>query len=85
MVCYQHVAQFTFISHKAWLVSTRIKKIVAPSFLVTYGIPFMHGLKVRRFFESEEQAAAYNAYLRAQYAGRIVENPAFPGGQLTLF
>jgi hypothetical protein len=85
MVCYQVLAQFTFHQHRPALVSTHIKKLNARSFLVRSGLPFGHGLKYRRFFQTEEEAARYVAYLHAVYKGRIIPNPPLPGGQQYLF
>jgi hypothetical protein len=85
MVCYQVVAQFVFIQHKLFLVSTRIKKQHARAFLVQSGLPFGHGRKHRRFFRMEEEAALYVSYLHAVYKDRMVSNPSLPGGQLYLF
>jgi hypothetical protein len=85
MLCYQVLAQFTFYHRKPALVSTHIKKQNARSFLVRSGLPFGSGLKVRRFFKTKEEAARYVSYLHAVYKGRIIPNPALPGGQLTLF
>jgi hypothetical protein len=85
MVCYQVLAQFTFHQRKPALVSTHIKKQNARPFLVLSGLPFGFGLKYRRFFHTKEEAARYVAYLHAVYIGRIIPNPPFPGGQLTLF
>jgi hypothetical protein len=39
MVCYQVSVQYTFIHHKAVLVSTYIKKQTAKAFLVRSGLP----------------------------------------------
>jgi hypothetical protein len=82
MVCYQILAQFTFSQHKPALVSTHIKKQKAKPFLVWPGLLFGHGLKYRRFFQTEEEAAQYVSYLHAVYKGRIIPNPPLPGGQL---
>jgi hypothetical protein len=83
MVCYQVLAQFTFHQHKPALVSTHIKKQHARPFLVRSGLPFGHGLKYRRFFRTEQEAAYYVSYLHGVYKGRIIPNPPLPGGQLT--
>jgi hypothetical protein len=85
MVCYQVLAQYAFIHHKAVLVSTHVKKQKVKAFLVRSGLPFGHGLKHRRFFRTEKEAACYAAHLHAVYKNRIVSNPPLPGGQLTLF
>jgi hypothetical protein len=85
MVCYQVLARFTFIRHKAALVSTRIKKVDAPSFLVLSGLPFGHGLTYRRFFHSRKEAARYVAHLRRVYKNRMAPKPPLPGGQQYLF
>ena len=85
MVCYQVLAQFAFIQHKPVLVATHIKKQTARVFLVRSGLPFGSGLKVRRFFKTEQEAAQYVSYLHAVYKGRIVPNPPLPGGQQYLF
>jgi hypothetical protein len=85
MVCYQVLAQFAFIRHKAVLVSTRIKKQDAKAFLVLSGSPFGHKLKKKRFFKTKKEAAHYVSRLRRVYKNRIVPNPPLPGGQLTFF
>jgi hypothetical protein len=85
MVCYQVLAQFTFHQHKPALVSTHIKKQNANPFLVMSGLPFGHGLKHRRFFQTKKEAAQYVSYLHAVYKGRIIPNPPLPGGQQYLF
>jgi hypothetical protein len=85
MVCYQVLVQFAFCNHKAVLVSTSQKQIKAKSFLVTTGLPFGHGLKYRRFFATEKEAAQYVAYLYNLYANRTSSSPAGSGGQLSLF
>jgi hypothetical protein len=85
MVCYQVVAQFSFIRHKPVLVATHIKKHEVKAFLVSSGLPFGSGLKVRRFFRTEQEAAHYVSYLHGVYKNRIVPYPALPGGQLYLF
>jgi hypothetical protein len=82
---YQVLAQFTFHQHRPALVSTSIKKLHAKPFLVRSGLPFGHGLKYRRFFYTEEEAARHVAYLHAVYKGRIIPNPPLPGGQQYLF
>ena len=81
MVCYQVLAQFAFHQHKPVLVSTHIKKRNARSFLVRSGLPFGSVLKQRRFFSSEQEAMHYVSYLHTVYKGRIIPNPALPGGQ----
>jgi hypothetical protein len=83
MVCYQVLVQFTFSQHRPALVSTHIKKQKAKAFLVRSGLPFGSGLKVRHFFKTKKEAARYVSYLHAVYKGRIIPNPALPGGQLT--
>jgi hypothetical protein len=83
MVCYQVLAQFTFRQHKPALVSMHIKKQHARPFLVWFGLPFGSVLKHRRFFQTEQEAAQYVAYLHAVYKGRIIPNPALPDGQLS--
>jgi hypothetical protein len=85
MVCYQVLAKFALPRHKPALVSTHIKKQNAKPFLVLSGLPFGHGLKYRRWFITEEEAARYVSYLHTVYANRIVSNAALPGGQLLLF
>ena len=85
MVCYQVLAQFAFIQHKPVLVSTHTEKQNAKAFLVWNGLPFGHGLKHRRFFKTENEAAQYVSYLHAVYKDRIVPNPPLPGGQQYLF
>ena len=85
MVCYQVLAQFTFIQHKPVLVATHIKKQNARAFLVLSGLPFGSVLKYRRFFRAEKEASGYVAHLHAVYKGRIVPNPPLPGGQQYLF
>ncbi|GHV38313.1 hypothetical protein AGMMS49546_08530 [Spirochaetia bacterium] len=85
MVCYQVTAQFAFCQHKPVLVSTSTKKQKAKAFLVLSGLPFGHGLKYSRFFETEKEAFGYVAYLNTVYINRICPNPAYSGGQLTLF
>ena len=85
MVCYQVTAQFAFHQCRPALVSTFIKKQKAKAFLVLSGLPFGSGFKYRRFFRTKKEAARYVAYLHAVYKGRIIPNPALPGGQLLLF
>jgi hypothetical protein len=90
MLCYQVVVQYAFIkepsgSHKAVLVSTHIKKQNAKAFLVLSGLPFGHGLKHSRFFETEKEAEMFVSYLHAVYKGRMVPYPPLPGGQQYLF
>jgi hypothetical protein len=85
MLCYQVLAQFTFHHHKPALVSTHIKKQHARPFLVKSGLPFGHGLKHCRFFHTKKEAARYVSHLHAVYKGRIIPNPALPGGQQYLF
>jgi hypothetical protein len=85
MICYQVLAQFAFINHKAALVSTTMKRIEAKDYLVATGLPFGHGLKYRRFFPTEQEAAQYIDYLHNHYANRTVSSPASSGGQLFLF
>jgi catabolite regulation protein CreA len=82
MVCYQVLAQFTFHQHRPALVSTHVKKQNAKVFLVRSSLPFGSGLKYRRFFHSKKEATRYASYLHAVYKGRIIPNPALPGGQL---
>jgi hypothetical protein len=82
MVCYQVLAQFTFYQRRPALVSTHIKKQKAKAFLVLSGLLFGSGLKYRRFFQTEKEVAQYVAHLHAVYKGRIIPNPALPGGQL---
>jgi hypothetical protein len=83
MVCYQVLAQFTFHQDRPALVSTYIKKQNVKVFLVYSGLPFGHRLKYSRFFHTEKEAARYVSYLHAVYKGRIIPNPALPGGQLS--
>jgi hypothetical protein len=83
MVCYQVTAQFAFHQHKPALVSTHTKKQNARAFLVRSRLPFGHGLKYRRFFKTKKEAARYVSHLHAVYKGRIIPNPALPGGQLS--
>jgi hypothetical protein len=85
MLCYQVLVQFAFIQHKAVLVSTHIKKQNTGAFLVLSSLPFGYGLKHRRFFRTEQEAARYISHLQAVYKNRIVPNPPLPGGQLYLF
>jgi hypothetical protein len=90
MVCYRVLVQYAFIeeplgSHKAVLVSTHIKRQNAKAFLIRSGLLFGSGLKYRRFFKTEEEAARYVSYLHRVYKNRIVPYPALPGGQLYLF
>jgi hypothetical protein len=85
MVCYQVLAQFAFYQHKPALVSAGIKKQNAPAHLVRSGLPFGHGLKLRRFFKTKEEAARYVSYLHTIYANRIVPASALSDGQLSLF
>jgi hypothetical protein len=85
MVCYQVSVQYAFIQHKAVPVATHTKKQNVRAFLVRSGLPFGSGLKYRRFFKTEQEAAQYVSYLHAVYKGRIVPNPPLPGGQLYLF
>jgi hypothetical protein len=85
MLCYQVTAQFTFHQHRPALVSTHIKKQKVKAFLVLSGLPFGHGLKYSRFFHTKKEAVQYVCYLHKIYKGRIIPNPAVPGGQLTLF
>jgi hypothetical protein len=82
MVCYQVLARFTFHQHKPALVSTHIKKQNAMPFLVISGLPFGHGLKYRRFFHTQKEAAQYVSYLHAVYKGHMIPNPPLLGGQL---
>jgi hypothetical protein len=85
MVCYQVLVHYAFIQHKAVLVSTHIKKQTAKAFLVRSGLPFGHGLKYRRFFRTEQEAARFVSHLHRVYKNRIVPNPLLPDGQLYLF
>ena len=85
MVCYQVIVRYAFIQHKPVLVSTHTKKQKTKAFLVRSGLPFGHGLKHRRFFKTEREAARYVSYLYTVYKGRIVPNPPLPGGQQYLF
>jgi hypothetical protein len=82
MVCYQVLMRFTFHQHRPALVSTHIKKQKAKPFLVWSNLLFSHGLKSRRFFYTQKEAARYIAYLHAVYKGRIIPNPPLPGGQI---
>jgi hypothetical protein len=81
MVCYQVLAWFAFNQHKPVLVSTHIKKQNARAFLVLSGLPFGSVLKHRRFFQTKKEAAQYVSHLLSVYKGRIIPNPALPGGQ----
>ena len=72
MLCFQVSVQFAFLQHKPALVSTSIKKQNAPARLVLLPLPYGHGLKYRRFFRTEKEAAQYVAQLRSTYAGRPV-------------
>jgi hypothetical protein len=85
MVCYQVLAWFAFIQHKAVLVSTHIKKQNARAFLVRSGLPFGHGLKHRRFFKTKKEAAQYVSHLQTVYKSHMVSSPPLPGGQQYLF
>jgi hypothetical protein len=85
MLCYQVSVRFVFCNHKAALVSTHIKKQNARAFLVMSCLPFGHGLKFSRFFQTKKEAVRYVSHLPMVYKNRIVPNPPFPGGQLTLF
>jgi hypothetical protein len=85
MVCYRVLVQFAFIRHKPVLVSTHIKKQNAKAFLVRLGLPFGHGLKHRRFFRTEQEAARFVSHLHTVYKNRIVPNSPLPGGQQYLF
>jgi hypothetical protein len=85
MVCYQVLARFTFIRHKAALVSTRMKKQNARPYLVLSGLPFGSVLKYRRFFHSRKEAARYVAHLRRVYKNRMAPKPPLPDGQQYLF
>jgi hypothetical protein len=85
MVCYQVLVQYAFIQHKAVLVSTHIKKQNVRAFLVRSGLPFGHGLKHRRFFRTEQEAAQYVSHLHTVYKNRIVPYPPLSGGQQYLF
>jgi hypothetical protein len=85
MVCYQVLARFAFIRHKPVLVATYIKKQNARDYLVSSGLPFGYVLKHRRFFQTEKEAAQYVSHLHSVYKGRIIPNPALPGGQQYLF
>jgi hypothetical protein len=57
MVCYQVLARFAFHQRRPKLVSTHVKKQNAKAFLVKSGLPFGHGLKYRRFFQTKKEAA----------------------------
>jgi hypothetical protein len=85
MICFQVSARFTFCNRKPALVATHIKKQNAKAFLVLSGLPFGSGLKVHRFFHTKKEAVQYVSHLHAVYKGRIIPNPALPGGQLLLF
>jgi hypothetical protein len=85
MVCYQVLAQFAFFKHKPALVSTSVKKQNAPASLVLSGLPYGYGLKHRRFFKTEKEAARYVSYLHTVYANRTVPASALSDGQLSLF
>jgi hypothetical protein len=85
MVCYQVLVRYAFIRHKVVLVSTHTKKQNVKAFLVRSGLPFGHGLKHRRFFKTEQEAAQYVSHLHRVYKNRIVSNPPLPGGQQYLF
>jgi hypothetical protein len=85
MVCYQVLAQFAFQQYKPVLVSTRIKKQNARAFLIRSSLPFGSVLKHSRFFETKREATQFVASLHTVYKGRIIPNPALPGGQLLLF
>jgi hypothetical protein len=85
MICYQVTAQFTFYQYKPVLVSIGIKKPKAKASLVFFALPVGHGLKVRRFFHTEQEAAQYVSYLHKLYKNRMAQNLTLPGGQLLLF
>jgi hypothetical protein len=90
MLCYQVTARFSFINHKAMLVSTNIKKLDnAQVHLVLSGFTFGSGLKICRFFLTKTQAAQYVSYLNKVYKNRKgpvpSPAPAGSGGQLSLF
>jgi urease alpha subunit len=85
MVCYRVLAQFAFYQHKPALVSATVKKQTAPAHLVLSCLPFGHGLKYRRFFKTEEEAAQYVSYLHTIYTNRTVPASFLSGGQLSLF
>jgi hypothetical protein len=85
MICYQVTTQFIFCHHKPVLVSTSTKKQKIKSFLILSGLPFGHGLKYSRFFETKKEALGYVAYLNTVYINRICPSPAHSGSQLTLF
>jgi hypothetical protein len=85
MPCYQVLAQFAFYQYSPALVSTSIKKQTAPAHLVLSCLPFGHGLKYRRFFRTEKEAACYVSYLHTIYAGRPVPASFLSHGQLSLF
>jgi hypothetical protein len=83
MRCYQVLAQFTFYHRKPALVATHIKKQNARPFMVMSGLPFGSVLKQRHFFHTKQEAARYVSHLHTVYKGRIIPNPAIPGGQLS--
>jgi hypothetical protein len=85
MLCYQVSVQYAFIRHKPVLVSTHIKKQNAKAFLVQSCLPFGHGLKHRRFFRTEQEAAQFVSHLHTVYKNRMISNPPLPGGQQYLF
>jgi hypothetical protein len=85
MVCYQVLVQYAFIRHKAVLVSTYTKKQNAKAFLVRSSLPFGSGLKHRRFFRTEQEAAQFISHLHTVYKNRIIPNPPLLGGQQYLF
>jgi hypothetical protein len=58
-----------------------LKKQNAPAHLVLSGLPFGYGLKYRRWFAMEEEAAGYVSYLHSVYAHRIISNPAAMDGR----
>jgi hypothetical protein len=85
MVCYQVLVRFTFIRHKAALVSTRTKKQKARPYLILSGLPFGSVLKYRRFFRTQKEAARYIAHLRRVYKNRMAPKTPLSGGQQYLF
>jgi hypothetical protein len=85
MLCYQVTARFTFHQRRSALVFAYVKKQKVKAFLVLSDLPFGSGLKLRRFFHTEQEAARYVSYLRGVYKNRIVPYPALPGGQRYLF
>jgi hypothetical protein len=85
MVCYQVSARFAFQQHKPVLVSVGTKKQEAKAFLVLSRLPFGHGLKYSRFFETEKEALRFVAYLNTVYINRICPGPVYSDGQLELF